>query len=84
MSDFQADDNGSKAVKSRIHGAIQNEAPGLAEKQNAMLSGWLLVTEWIDEDGQRWMAHMGDDESPAWTRMGFLKAAMLDEEGRWQ
>ena len=68
----------------RIHNALAAEASWLAENDKAYLLGWQVVVEWMDEDGERWLAQAAHKDSTAWQRMGYLTAALSTEREKWE
>lgn len=41
-----------------------------------MCTGWVLVVEWTDINGQPWLGRMWDEKIPAWRRDGMLQYAL--------
>lgn len=67
----------SDAWRDAIHAAIQDNAPLGRE---AALTGWVLVSEWMDHDGERWIS-LGHAASKAkWEADGMLFQAL---HGDW-
>lgn len=46
-----------------------------ADGQNAILTGWVLIAEWIDEDGEPSMSAYAREGMPYWRIDGLLSAA---------
>lgn len=46
-----------------------------ADGQNAILTGWVLIAEWIDEDGEPAMSAYAREGMPYWRIDGLLNAA---------
>lgn len=52
----------------------------------AVLTGFVLVIEWVDTDGERWLQREHPPESTVWQRLGLLEAAAAAERhsmGNW-
>jgi hypothetical protein len=60
-----------------LHEAIQRHAPIGRE---AILTGWALVAEWMDDSGDRWLSKMNAESTPQWTVNGMWHEAM---HGKW-
>ncbi len=45
----------------------------------AICTGWVIVSEWMDADGEYWTHVSRDDRNPPWRHQGLL-AYVLDEE----
>jgi hypothetical protein len=60
-----------------LHEAIQKHAP---TGQNAVLTGWALVAEWMDEDGDRWITKTHAAAVTHWTANGMYHEAL---HGPW-
>lgn len=70
-----ADDSDDK--RDAIHDAIQANAPhGL----DAILTGWALVTEWMDHDGERWLSKAHAAATTSWAADGMHHHAL---HGDW-
>lgn len=40
--------------------------------EGAMCTGWVIVSEWMDADGQFWTYVGSDDRNPPWRHLGML------------
>jgi len=40
--------------------------------EGAMCTGWVIVSEWMDADGQFWTYVGADDRNPPWRHLGLL------------
>lgn len=40
--------------------------------EGAMCTGWVIVSEWVDADGQFWTFTGTDDRNPPWRHLGLL------------
>lgn len=59
-----------------VHEAIQRHAP---RGEDALLTGWVLVAEWVDHDGGRWLSKAHAASTPSWTADGMLHAALYGD-----
>lgn len=66
----------SDAKRDAIHEAIQ--ANGTVE--GGMLTGWALVSEWMDQDGERWLARAHSASTASWEAKGMWHDAL---HGDW-
>lgn len=46
-----------------------------ADGQNALLTGWVVIAEWIDEDGEPAMSAYAREGMPYWRIDGLLSSA---------
>ena len=60
-----------------IHQTIQELGPAGMEKQ-AVLVGWAIVCDWMDEDGERWLSKAHSASLPTWSADGLHHAALYD------
>jgi hypothetical protein len=60
-----------------IHQAIQDNAP---RGEDAILTGWALVCEWIDHDGERWLSKAHAASTAQWAANGMWHEAIF---GAW-
>jgi hypothetical protein len=67
----------SDPARDAIHDAIQAHAP---IGQQAVLTGWALVAEWMDHDGERWLSRAHAASTPKWTAEGMWHEAL---HGSW-
>ena len=67
----------SDPARDAIHEAIQQNAT-LAEE--AILTGWVLVAEWVDHSGQRWLSKAHAASTTDWTARGMHHEAL---HGEW-
>ena len=59
-----------------IHEAIQKHAP---RGQDAILTGWVLVAEWIDHEGERWLSKAHAASTANWTARGMHHEALYGD-----
>ena len=69
--------DGSDPGRDAIHEALQEHMP---RGQDAVLTGWVVVAEWIDHDGERWLSKGHAASTSAWTAAGMLHEAL---HGKW-
>lgn len=64
-----------------LHDFLQNQGPpGEEIHQGSLLTGWVLVTAWVDDDGDHWLVKAHAAEIQAWTARGMLHEVL---EGEW-
>jgi hypothetical protein len=61
-----------------IHDAIQQNARMGAE-DGAVLTGWALVAEWMDADGERWLTKGHAAHTTSWGANGMYHEALFGE-----
>lgn len=52
------------------------QATGNAIADGALLTGYILVAEWVDPDGQRWLSRGASTGTTSWQRAGWLHEAL--------
>jgi hypothetical protein len=62
-----------------IHDAIQTHAP-IARAEGAILTGWIVVAEWMAQDGERWLSKAYASATPQWTATGMIYEVL---HGEW-
>jgi hypothetical protein len=67
----------SDPAREAIHAAIQANAP---RGEDAVLTGWALVAEWMDHDGERWLTKSHAPTVAQWAASGMHHEALY---GRW-
>lgn len=60
-----------------VHQAIQAHA---LRGEDALLTGWVLVAEWLDHDGERWLTKAHAASTSSWTARGMHHEAIY---GGW-
>jgi hypothetical protein len=71
----------SDPQRDAIHERLQETGPiGLDEGKAAVLTGWVVVAEWMDEDGGKWLAKCHSASLTTWTAAGFHQEAL---HGTW-
>lgn len=66
----------SDPARDAIHEAIQKHAP---RGQDALLTGWALVAEWVDHDGDRWLSKAHAAPTTLWAANGMMHEAIYGE-----
>lgn len=67
----------SDPVRDAIHDAIQEHMPMGRE---AVLTGWVIVAEWMDHDGERWLTKGSAAATTGWAGNGMHHEAL---HGEW-
>ena len=67
-----------KERKARLHESIAQYGADIPE--GAVLTGWVMVTEWIGESGDRFLARCHADGMTNWAANGFFYDAL---HGDW-
>ena len=62
-----------------IHEAIQSAGPEFDEG-HAVLTGWALVAEWMDETGERWLSRTHAQGTAHWEARGMHHEVLY---GHW-
>lgn len=65
--------------RDRIHEVLQELGPEGIDR-HAVLVGWVIVTDWMDEDGDRWLSKGHSASIPTWTAEGMHHEALY---GNW-
>lgn len=68
-------------VATRIHAALQDTLAVEDElPESSMLRGWVVVAEWLDPDGNRWLSKKAGganaESIPDWQLNGYLHEAL--------
>lgn len=58
-----------------IHAALQANGSYKVD-EGALLTGWALVTEWMDTDGEKWLSRVHSATIPAWVAKGMWHEAL--------
>lgn len=73
--------------RDRLHAFLQSEGPPDPEQnqRGALLTGWVVVSAWVDPDGERWIAKAHAAELTYWAANGLHHEALYgdwdDDEG---
>jgi len=62
-----------------IHEAIQSSTED-SDLAGGLLTGWVLVCEWMNTDGALWMSRLTSDGLPTWRSDGMLEHT---KSGSW-
>jgi hypothetical protein len=62
-----------------IHRTLQEAGPINSEDKAAVLTGWAVVAEWMDEDGERWLTKSHAATVPCWTASGYHHEALYGD-----
>lgn len=69
-----------KEKSEKVNAFLQELGPG-GIKDSAVLTGWVLVAEWMDEEGEKWISKGCADNLTTWAANGFLHEALY---GNWK
>lgn len=64
------------AKRDAIHEAIQRNA---ALSDEAILTGWVLVAEWMDHTGERWLSKAHSASTTSWSAGGMHHEALYGD-----
>lgn len=62
-----------------VHEAIQKFSP-----PGSILTGWALVAEWIDEEGNRIIGTCRSAETTPWTAKGMFHTVLFENVDGWE
>jgi hypothetical protein len=71
-----ADESDKRAA---VHDAIQASGPEF-DSGGAVLTGWALVAEWMDDTGERWLSKAHAAHTAEWSAKGMHFEAI---HGNW-
>ena len=71
-------------AKQPIHDAIQRTATTHTNLDGSVLIGWIVVAEWMDAAGNRWLSRIGSAgdatrQPPEWQWQGYLYNALHEQ-----
>lgn len=69
----------SDEKRDRIHEVLQEVGPANMGDRAAVLTGWAIVTEWMDQDGGRWLTKAHSASIPGWTASGLHHEALYGD-----
>jgi hypothetical protein len=70
----------SDPEREALHEAIQANAGYVQDVSGgAILTGWLVISEWTDKDGERYLGHCRAASTPAWTARGMMHDVLFGE-----
>ena len=67
------------ARQDQFHHALATIGVPVVDQRPSMLVSWVVMSEWIDEDGHRWLSRMESQGLPDWTIRGMLLAGVDDD-----
>jgi len=73
-------DDPSDPKRDAIHAALQENGTVSTDDRAAILVNWVVVTEWMDENGGRWLAKCHSASMPHWHAQGLHHEALY---GNW-
>lgn len=65
----------SDPARDAIHEVIQKHA-AMSTQDGAVLTGWVLVAEWMTPDGDRWLSKAHAAGTTAWAARGMMHDAI--------
>jgi hypothetical protein len=72
----------SDPEREAIHEAIQVNAGHVQDASGgAILTGWVVLAEWMDKDGDRYLSHCRAPSTSAWTARGMAHDYIYGEWG---
>lgn len=67
-----------------LHAAIQTTAAKQDDLEGSALVGWVLVAEWMDGEGKKWLSRITGDPNgnagPEWQIQGYLHNALFHDD----
>ena len=66
--------------RDRIHALLQELGPPDDEQAGGLLIGWVLVMEWVDTNGEKWLSRGHSAEISTWHASGLYHEALY---GNW-
>lgn len=68
--------------RSRLHDAIAEYTPDITEATGgAVLTGWVVIAEWMDADGKRYLSNCIAENTTPWTARGMMHDVLFG--GEW-
>jgi hypothetical protein len=71
-------DTEARTHRERITDALQEHAGSAEIPEGSLLTGWVVVTEWMAPDGDRWLEGLESPDTTGWTRQGMLHTALSE------
>ncbi len=65
--------------RDRIQEVLQEVGPISTPDRAAVLTGWAVVTEWMDESGEKWIAKTSSDSITSWQAGGLYHEALYGD-----
>lgn len=73
-------ENATSSEREKVHDAIAGLAPELVEEiTGPMLTEWVLLTAWVDAEGEAYTARMDAPQMREHHRLGLLHEALYGE-----
>lgn len=67
--------------RNALHSFLQEQGPAIDNpEKHAVLVGWAIVLDWMDEDGDRWLSKAHSASLPSWLASGLHHEALF---GTW-
>jgi hypothetical protein len=74
----------SDARRDELHAFLQQQGPPREDEDvpegAAVLTGWVVVAEWMDEDGTRWLSRGWSASKAKWEADGMIHEVLY---GKW-
>jgi hypothetical protein len=70
----------SDTRRDAIHKLLQELGAEEGAGEGSLLTGWALVTSWVDPDGETWLTKAHAATIPQWTATGMHHEALF---GHW-
>jgi hypothetical protein len=67
-------DNEAEAKLDAVNNAVHGLAT-LLDKEGAMCNSWILISEWMDSEGNVWFSSHSEPDLPVWRLNGMLQHA---------
>ena len=72
---------GEMDARKLVHEVVQTTNDSNPDLEGSVLTGWVLISEWSDPEGQRWLSRlsgsgMGESSPPPWQQQGYLWNAL--------
>jgi hypothetical protein len=65
----------SDPKRDRVHEAIQ----AVRSVEDGLLTGWVVVAEWMDESGERWLSKTHATGTASWAAKGMMHEALFGD-----
>lgn len=69
-----------RKARAGVRSAIQQNPPPSFATKGALVTGWSLVAEWMDPDGEKWLSRLDSEDLTSWAREGMFFEALGDWE----
>ncbi len=68
----------SDATRDKLHEAIQEAGPEIT-RPGSLLTGWVLICEWMDDEGERWLSKGHCASTAPWQAEGMLHRGLYGD-----